>query len=90
MSAQGSEGAGQPPHSHPPNHPPSEEQMAISDGAAKLALAQGVVSVQADCTFDDALRMMRDRAQIRHQSLSQIADGVVAHRIWFTEQPTPD
>jgi AmiR/NasT family two-component response regulator len=57
--------------------------MSIPDQATKLAQAQGIVTVQADCTFDDALRMMEHRAQISHRSLSQIADAVVAHRIWF-------
>jgi AmiR/NasT family two-component response regulator len=57
--------------------------MAMWDRTAKLAQAQGIITVQADCTFDEALRMMLERAQVAHQSLSQIAEGVVAHRIWF-------
>jgi hypothetical protein len=57
--------------------------VTLWDRTAKVAQAQGVVSVQADCTLDEALRMLVERAQVSHQSLSQIASDVVAHRIWF-------
>jgi AmiR/NasT family two-component response regulator len=57
--------------------------MSNVESIAKLAQAQGIVTIQADCTLDDALRKMLDRAQINHQSVSQIADAVVAHQIWF-------
>jgi AmiR/NasT family two-component response regulator len=57
--------------------------VTLWDRTAKLAQAQGVVSVQADCTVDEALRMLLERAQVSHRSLTQIANDVVAHRIWF-------
>ena len=57
--------------------------MTIWDRTATVAQAQGIVTVQADCSLDEALQMMTDRAQVTHQSLLQIAEGVVAHHIWF-------
>jgi AmiR/NasT family two-component response regulator len=57
--------------------------MSNVESIAKLAQAQGIVTIQADCSLDDALRKMLDRAQINEQSVSQIADAVVAHQIWF-------
>jgi hypothetical protein len=50
---------------------------------AKVAQAQGRVSVQADCTIDQALVLMQDRAVETDQRLIDIADAVVKHRIWF-------
>jgi AmiR/NasT family two-component response regulator len=57
--------------------------MTPWDRTAQVAQAQGVVSVQADCTIDEALRLLLERAHVSHQTLSQIARDVVAHRIWF-------
>lgn len=45
--------------------------------------AQGVVSVQAACSVDEAMRMIEDRAQISHQSIWQIAIEVIDHQIRF-------
>jgi hypothetical protein len=50
---------------------------------AKLAQAQGRVSVQADCTADQALVLMQDRAAETEHRLIDIADAVVKHQIWF-------
>jgi AmiR/NasT family two-component response regulator len=50
----------------------------------RVAQAQGMVSVQADCTNLEALVLMKERARLRDQSLKEIADGVVERRIWFT------
>ena len=51
----------------------------------KLAQAQGRVSVQADCTPDEALALMVERAELTGRTLGQIADDVCAHRIWFDQ-----
>ena len=50
---------------------------------AKVAQAQGRVSVQADCTIDQALVLMQDRAVETDHRLIDIADAVVKHQIWF-------
>ena len=42
-----------------------------------VAQAQGMVSIQADCSIEEALVMMNERAQVQHQTLFQVADGVV-------------
>ena len=45
--------------------------------------AEGVVSVQADCTLAEARVKMNERAEFLHCSLHDLARGIVAHRIWF-------
>jgi hypothetical protein len=51
--------------------------------ANQVDRAQGIVSVQADCTTDDALRKMTDRARLIGQTLEEIARAIIGHRIWF-------
>jgi hypothetical protein len=46
--------------------------------------AQGMVSVQADCTVDEALDKMTDRAQESETSLEAIATAIIERRIRFT------
>ena len=41
--------------------------------AYHVARAQGMVSVQADCTMDEALMMMMERSQVQHQTVTEIA-----------------
>lgn len=53
--------------------------------AAHVARAQGMVSVQVDCSLDDALQMMRDRASVSHATLNEIATAVLDHSIRFGE-----
>lgn len=50
---------------------------------ARVDQAQGMVRVQADCTLDEALRLMIDRGRVSHLSLDAIADGVVERLIRF-------
>jgi hypothetical protein len=55
---------------------------AVGDGRpfqydARVDQAQGMVRVQADCTLDEALRLMIDRGRVSHLSLDAIADDVV-------------
>jgi hypothetical protein len=58
--------------------------MSISgSNAATVAQAQGIITVQADCTRDEALRLMIERAQLTRWSVPQVASAVIAHRIWF-------
>jgi len=50
----------------------------------KLAQAQGRVSVQANCTIDEALVLMQERAEETTHTLDEIAEAVGQHRIWFS------
>jgi phosphosulfolactate synthase (CoM biosynthesis protein A) len=59
----------------------------VQEISYELSQASGMVSVQAECSLTDALQMMNDRAQVQHQTLSEIADGVRAQRIRFDAPP---
>jgi AmiR/NasT family two-component response regulator len=50
---------------------------------AVVAQAQGMVSVQAECTLPEALALMRERAIIMGQTLDEIAVAVVDRTIRF-------
>jgi hypothetical protein len=50
---------------------------------AKLAQAQGRVSVQANCSIAEALTLMEDRAALTHRTVDEIAAAVCRHDIWF-------
>ena len=60
-------------------------RLALSawERVTRLAHAQGRVSVQADCTLDQALALMVQRAEQTQHTLDEIADGVATHHIWF-------
>jgi len=47
--------------------------------------AERIVSIQADCTIDEALAEITERAKALSRTLDDIATGVVAHRIWFRQ-----
>jgi AmiR/NasT family two-component response regulator len=53
--------------------------------SAELHQAQGMVSVQAGCTMDEALELLRDRAMVEGLSLKAIAAGVIDRTIRFGE-----
>ena len=63
-----------------PNRPPA----ALMCRVAKIAQAQGRISVQARCTVEEALDLMVERAALAHLTLEEIADGVAHGRIWFS------
>ena len=50
---------------------------------AVVAQAQGMVSVQAECTLAEALVLMHDRAIVMGQTLNEIAVAVVDRTIRF-------
>ncbi len=52
-------------------------------GRDRVHQAARMAKVQADCTFAEALVLLRDRAEVSHRSLWQIADAVVERRIQF-------
>jgi AmiR/NasT family two-component response regulator len=52
---------------------------------ATLAQAQGMVSLQAECSLTEALALMRDRATVSQQTLDAIAAAVVDRVIRFGE-----
>jgi hypothetical protein len=51
---------------------------------AKITRAQQRIAVQADCTPDQALVLMREHARTTHHRVADIADAVLAHRLWFS------
>ena len=51
--------------------------------SALVHQAQGIVSVQADCTMDEALRRIIERAQRLGLTLDDTATDVLGHHIWF-------
>ena len=53
--------------------------------SAKVIQASGMVSVQAECTVDEALALMHDRAEVHGQTLDEIAEAVLDRRIRFGE-----
>jgi AmiR/NasT family two-component response regulator len=53
--------------------------------SAEVSQAAGMVSVQADCLIEEALRMMRDRAAVAHATLEEIAAAVMDGSIRFGE-----
>ena len=57
---------------------PSSEDVTY-----RVSQASGMVSVQADCTLGAALVLMKERAQVQHQSLTEVAAAVVERRIRF-------
>jgi hypothetical protein len=62
--------------------------MGIGNGShpsysAHVRQAQGVVSVQADCTMAEALILMERRSRELNVPLEELAVDVIAHRVWF-------
>jgi hypothetical protein len=55
------------------------------DASDRLAQAQGMVSVQVDCTLDEALLLMRARAASSDLSLAYIAEAVLDGSIRFDD-----
>ena len=51
--------------------------------SATVIQAAGMVSVQADCTVDEAVELMESRARDTERTRRDIADDVVARRIRF-------
>jgi hypothetical protein len=51
--------------------------------SATVIQAAGMVSVQADCTVDEALELMERRARDTNRTRRDIAEEVVARRIRF-------
>jgi hypothetical protein len=51
----------------------------------RVAVASGVVSVQAGCSCDDAMTLMFDYGEVMRQTLEEVALEVIEHRIHFGE-----
>jgi hypothetical protein len=51
--------------------------------SAKVMQAAGMVSVQANCTVDEAMTLMEERARATNQTRRQIAEAVIARTIRF-------
>jgi hypothetical protein len=50
----------------------------------RVAQASGMVSVQAECSVDDALAMIEARAQMIDLTAEDVADSVVDRRFRFS------
>lgn len=80
-----------PPHSGVENSAVSSQARDERDRSlighwellASVAQAQRLICVQADCTADEALVLMREHARATDQRVIEIAEEVLAHRIWF-------
>ncbi len=51
--------------------------------SAKVAQAQGMISVQVRCTMEEALLLLGARARTDNISIERTAAAVVAHEIRF-------
>jgi hypothetical protein len=54
-----------------------------SEPMARIAQAQGMVSVQADCTLDAALALLRNTARATDETVDHIAGEVVQRHVRF-------
>jgi len=50
---------------------------------ARLLQAQGIVSVQADCSVEKAARLIRETAAATDQTVEHVADRILTRRLWF-------
>jgi hypothetical protein len=50
---------------------------------AQIEHAQGRVAVQANCTPDEAMELMCQRAALTDRTVGEIAELVNRHQIWF-------
>lgn len=55
----------------------------VTDCGARVAQAMGMVSVQVDCTVDDALTTMSEQAAVSRSTVREIAEAVVDGSIRF-------
>lgn len=55
------------------------------DHSEEIAQAQGMVSVQVDCTLDEALLLMRARAASSDVSLAYVANAILDGSIRFDD-----
>lgn len=53
-----------------------------------VAQAAGMVSVQAECSIDEASAMLRERAESTAQSVQLVAKAVVERRARFAPRST--
>jgi AmiR/NasT family two-component response regulator len=59
--------------------------MTTSDGhSVAVAHASGMISEQAECSLEDALVRMQERAQSTGRTVEEIAKAVVEGRLQFT------
>jgi hypothetical protein len=58
--------------------------------SARVHQAQGMVSVQADCAMDEALRRIKERATRLGLTLEDTASDVLSHHIWFRPEVPPE
>ena len=57
--------------------------MTDEESTARVSQASGMVSVQAECSVEEALHLLKERAADSGQPLEDLADDVVERRIRF-------
>jgi hypothetical protein len=60
-----------------------------SPDTSKVPEAQGMVSAQADCTGEEALRLLNERARATGLRLEEVARAVVDRRTQFRHASEP-
>jgi hypothetical protein len=60
------------------------DRISYGRRSDRVLQAQGMVSVQAACSVDDALAWMAERAAESGMSLDALASAIIEHRIRFT------
>jgi AmiR/NasT family two-component response regulator len=58
--------------------------MTTTERDTRVAQAAGMVSVQAECTVDEAYELLRKHARASLQSLADVAADVVERRTRFS------
>jgi hypothetical protein len=60
------------------------DAVLADDDRDTLMLASDIVSLQAECSFREALLMVCDRARVHHLRLVEVAVAVVDRRMRFS------
>ncbi len=62
--------------------------MTEEESTARVSQASGMVSVQADCSCEEALEMLKQRAADSGQTLEQLAEAVVNREVRIDSRQT--
>jgi hypothetical protein len=66
-------------------HERAEMMTSLEIHTHRITVASGIVSVQANCTCDEALVLREKYAEVMKQTLDAVAEDVLEHRILFGE-----
>ena len=62
--------------------------MTDEESTVRVSQASGMVSVQADCSCEEALELLKERARTSGQRLEQIAEAAVERQLRFETRQT--